>query len=146
MLRQSTSGTGPVEAANMLELLKLKLTVAHARGLAVFGANGALVTLVVALAFAWLRRPKSEAAAIAQRFGALAVDVLEGPELLGASIVAVGSFDGLLQVAEQMESTILRFHDVYFLRHGGLVYVYEPGEGSVEGDEVSLARFAATAQ
>jgi len=132
LLTQSTQGTGPAEVPNTLSLLKLRVSVERARQLAILGGNALLVALVVALAFAWVRRPRSEAAAIADRFSELVVDVLDAPERLGVPTVAVASFDGLSQIADGAGASILRSRqgsrDVYFVQHGGYVYVFEPSD------------------
>jgi len=129
LLTQSTSGSGPVLVPNTITLPKLRLAVARARRLSLYGVAGTLV-LLLGSQLVWLcRRARDEAAAIDHRFGELIIDVTDTPQGLELPTVTLGSIDSLAQIAQQAGRMILHLRheqsDVYFVEDNGFVYTFQ---------------------
>ena len=129
MLTQSAQGTGPATVANTISLPKATLNVATARKIGEAGAGAAIVALLAGLLLTLRTRPRNELENILQTYGEIIVHVTDTPTGVDLPTVTVGSFEGLVRIAEQAARMILHLRhedlDVFFIEDNGFVYTYQ---------------------
>ena len=131
-LTQTASGSGTVELANTVALLKFKLSVPSARRISLYGGVAGLLVLLAGLAIGLRTRPANEDEEIARTYADLIVPVDGLPAEPAARVVNTTTFDGLARIAEQAGRMIMDAEragrHTYFVEDAGTRYVFEHGD------------------